>query len=134
MTETRQPSCMARPRSVTLEVNITPTQAIRAFRELAEAADWEWERDEGSRLVDRMMIIMPIANVTRTFRLAILSGDGKGLILTAWQEVAGSSGGITKVEWKDFEKSQEALKQSYENIKLLFPKEYLIQHPKNRVS
>jgi len=42
--------------------------------------------------------------------------------------------GITKVEWKDFEKSQEALKQSYENIKLLFPKEYLIQHPKNRVS
>ena len=99
MTETRQPSSMARPRSVTLEVNITPTQAIRAFRELAEAANWEWEREEGSRLVDRMMIIMPIAHATRTFRLAILSGDGKGLILTAWEEVAGSSGGITKVEW-----------------------------------
>jgi 8-oxo-dGTP pyrophosphatase MutT (NUDIX family) len=42
--------------------------------------------------------------------------------------------GITKVEWLDFEKSQEALKQSYENIKLLFPKEYLIQHPENRIS
>ncbi len=42
--------------------------------------------------------------------------------------------GITKVEWKNFEKTQEALKESYENIKLLFPKEYLIQHPKNRVS
>jgi len=42
--------------------------------------------------------------------------------------------GITKVEWLDFEKSQHALKQSYENIKLLFPKEYLIQHPKNRIS
>ena len=65
---------MARPRSVTLEVNITPTQAIRALRELAEVASWEWERDEGSRLVDRMMIIMPIAQATRTFRLAILSG------------------------------------------------------------
>ena len=41
--------------------------------------------------------------------------------------------GITKVKWKDFEQSQKALKKSYENIKLLFPKEYLIQHPKNRV-
>ena len=99
MTETRQPSYMARPRSVTLEVNITPTQAIRAFRQLAEVADWKWEREEGSRLVDRMMIIMPIAQTTRTFRLAILDGEGKGLILTAWEEVAGSKGGITKVEW-----------------------------------
>ena len=99
MTETRQPSSMARPRSVTLEVNITPTQAIRSLRELAEAADWEWGREEGSRLVDRMMIIMPIARATRTFRMAILSGDGKGLILTAWEEVPGSKGGITKVEW-----------------------------------
>ena len=42
--------------------------------------------------------------------------------------------GITKVEWKNFEKTQEALKESYENIKLLFPKEYLIQHPENRIS
>jgi len=90
---------MARPRSVILEVNITPTQAIRALRELAETADWEWQREEGSRLVDRMMIIMPITRATVTFRLAILSGEGKGLILTAWEEVPGSSGGITKVEW-----------------------------------
>ena len=90
---------MARPRSVTLEVNITPTQAIRALRELAQAANWEWERDEGSRLVDRMMVIMPIARATRTFRIAILTGDGRGLILTAWEEVAGSAGGVTKVEW-----------------------------------
>ena len=90
---------MARPRSEPLEVHITPTQAIRALRELAEVASWEWERDEGRRLVDRMMIIMPIAQATRTFRLAILSGDGKGLILTAWEEVPGSGGGVTKVEW-----------------------------------
>lgn len=90
---------MARPRSVTLEVNITPTQAIRALRELVQLAGWEWERDEGSRLVDRMMVIMPIARATRTFRIAILSGEGRGLILTAWEEVAGSAGGITKAEW-----------------------------------
>ena len=90
---------MARPRSVILEVNIDPTQAVRALRELALSAEWDWERDEGSRLVDRMMVIMPIARATRTFRLAIVSGDGKGLILTAWEEVAGSGGGVTKVEW-----------------------------------
>ena len=90
---------MARPRSVVLEVNIDPTQAVRALRELALSAEWDWERDEGSRLVDRMMVIMPIARATRTFRLAIVSGDGKGLILTAWEEVAGSGGGVTKVEW-----------------------------------
>ena len=80
---------MARPRSVTLEVNTTPTQAIRVFRHLIEEAGWEWERDEGSRLVDRMMIIMPIAKVTRTFRIAVMSGEGQGLTLTAWEEVPG---------------------------------------------
>ena len=90
---------MARPRSVTLEVNITPTQAVRALRELAQSADWEWKREEGKRLVDRMMVIMPITNATRTFRLAVVSGERKGIVMTAWQEVAGSSGGITKVEW-----------------------------------
>lgn len=39
---------------------------------------------------------------------------------------------ITKVKWKNFEKSQKALRKSYENIKLLFPKEYLTMHPKDR--
>jgi 8-oxo-dGTP pyrophosphatase MutT (NUDIX family) len=44
------------------------------------------------------------------------------------------SEGIVKVKWKNFEKSQKALQDSYENIKLLFPKEYLIPHPNDRVS
>lgn len=39
---------------------------------------------------------------------------------------------ITKVKWKNFEKAQKALQKSYENIKLLFPKEYLTTHPKDR--
>jgi len=42
--------------------------------------------------------------------------------------------GIKKVKWKNFEKSQRALQDSYENIKLLFPKEYLTTHPNDRVS
>ncbi len=42
--------------------------------------------------------------------------------------------GIKKVKWKNFEKSQRALQDSYENIKLLFPKEYLTTHPNDRIS
>ncbi|WGK63839.1 NUDIX hydrolase [Croceiramulus getboli] len=42
--------------------------------------------------------------------------------------------GIKKVKWKNFQKSQKALRKSYENIKLLFPKEYLLQHPEDRVA
>ncbi len=90
---------MAKPRSATLEVNVTPTQAIRALRELCGSAEWEWKREEGSRVVDRMMIIMPIARVTKTFRIIITSGPAEGLSLTAWEEVSGSSGGITQTEW-----------------------------------
>ena len=45
-----------------------------------------------------------------------------------------SNEGIKKVKWKKFEKSQKALTNSYENIKLLFPKAYLIMHPNDRVS
>lgn len=32
---------------------------------------------------------------------------------------------ITRVEWKNFEESKTALQNSYENIKLLFPSQYL---------
>lgn len=45
-----------------------------------------------------------------------------------------SEEGIKKVKWKNFEKSQKALSNSYENIKLLFPKEYLISHPNDRIT
>lgn len=42
--------------------------------------------------------------------------------------------GIKKVRWKNFEKTQKALTNSYENIKLLFPENYLIDHSYNRIS
>ena len=41
---------------------------------------------------------------------------------------------IKKAKWKNFEKSHKALQGCYENIKLLFPKEYLTTHPNDRVS
>jgi ADP-ribose pyrophosphatase YjhB (NUDIX family) len=45
-----------------------------------------------------------------------------------------ASEGIKKAKWKNFEKSQRALLKSYANIKLLFPKEYLLQHPNDTQS
>jgi 8-oxo-dGTP pyrophosphatase MutT (NUDIX family) len=42
--------------------------------------------------------------------------------------------GIKKAKWKNFEKSQKALQGCYENVKLLFPKEYLTTHPNDRIT
>ena len=41
---------------------------------------------------------------------------------------------IKKVKWKNFEQSQKAIQGSYENIKLLLPKEYLLPHPNDRIA
>ncbi|WP_373056998.1 NUDIX hydrolase [Zunongwangia sp. H14] len=42
--------------------------------------------------------------------------------------------GIEKAKWKNLKKSQKALEKSYANIKLLFPKEFLSGHSKDRVA
>jgi len=42
--------------------------------------------------------------------------------------------GIKKAKWLNFEKAQKALDKSYENIKMIFPKEYLVKHPNDRIS
>jgi len=42
--------------------------------------------------------------------------------------------GIDKAKWLNFEKAQKALDKSYENIKMIFPKEYLVKHPNDRVA
>lgn len=41
--------------------------------------------------------------------------------------------GIKKAKWKNFDKTQIAIQNSYENIKLLFPAEYLVKHPVDRI-
>jgi len=79
--------------------------------------------------------------IRKTYHVFRRNGEYR-LKITHWYEMHTSfdetfvpekKEGITKVRWKNFAKSQEALKDSYENIKLLFPKEYLTTHPKDRV-
>jgi 8-oxo-dGTP pyrophosphatase MutT (NUDIX family) len=80
--------------------------------------------------------------ITKTYHI-FKRNDKFKLKITYWYEMYSDytgplipepSEGIKKVRWKNFEKSQKALKESYENIKMLFPNEYLIQHPNDRVT
>ncbi len=80
--------------------------------------------------------------ITKTYHIYKHKGKYK-LKETWWYEmyspykgklVPEPSENIEKVAWKNFSEAQSALRESYENIKLLFPKEYLITHPKDRVT
>lgn len=80
--------------------------------------------------------------ITKTYHV-FKRNDTLKLKVTHWYEMYSNYKGelkpqieenITKVRWKNFAKSQKALTESYENIKLLFPKEYLTTHPNDRIS
>jgi 8-oxo-dGTP pyrophosphatase MutT (NUDIX family) len=80
--------------------------------------------------------------ITKTYHI-FKRNDTFKLKITYWYEmysdyngplIPETAEGIKKVKWKNFEQSQKALQDSYENIKLIFPKEYLITHPNDRVS
>ncbi|NND63358.1 MAG: NUDIX hydrolase [Flavobacteriaceae bacterium] len=80
--------------------------------------------------------------ITKTYHVFKRNGKFK-LKATYWYEMFTTydgplkpekSEGIKKAKWKNFEKTQKALRDSYENIKLLFPKEYLTTHPNDRVA
>ena len=80
--------------------------------------------------------------IAKTYHVFKRNGEFK-LKITHWYEMhtdydedltPQAEEGIKKAKWKNFEKSQKALRDSYENIKLLFPKEYLTTHPKDRIS
>ena len=80
--------------------------------------------------------------ITKTYHIFKRNGKFK-LKVTYWYEMyteydgglkPQKDEGIKKAKWKSFEKSQKALLNSYENIKLLFPKEYLTANPNDRVA
>ncbi len=86
---------------------------------------------------------LEIRNFLMTTYHVFTRNDKFRLKITYWYEmfsdyegalIPEQTEGIKKVKWKDFEKSQKALLDSYENIKLLFPTEYLTTHPNDRVA
>ena len=90
---------MVRRNSLDLELSVAPVDCIRSLRKLCEDKGWTLERNEGARLVDRFAIIMPMAQSTRTLGVTVTSGPLRGLNLTAWSEVRGTSGKIHCISW-----------------------------------
>ena len=82
-----------------LEVSTTPIENIKAFRRIASSNGWSLQSHEGSRLVDRFAIIMPMAQNARTLGLEILDGPLKGLEMHSWAETKGSAGAINVSSW-----------------------------------
>lgn len=90
---------MVKRATLDLEVSTSPVECIKALRQLTESTGWQLERHEGSRLVDRFAIIMPMARSTRTLGLLIKDGPLRGLELVCWSETRGSSGAINIASW-----------------------------------
>ena len=57
------------------------------------------ERHEGSRMVDRFAIIMPMTQTARTLGIRVLDGPLRGLEVTSWSETRGSAGSLNVVSW-----------------------------------
>ena len=90
---------MVRRATQDFEVSVSPVQSIKVFRLLAEESGLSMERHEGSRMVDRFAIIMPMTQTTRTLGLRILDGPLRGLEVTSWAETRGSSGALNMISW-----------------------------------
>ena len=52
---------MLKRKEFILEVSTSPIENVKAFRLIAESNDWPIKTHEGSRLVDRFAIIIPMA-------------------------------------------------------------------------
>ena len=90
---------MVAKREFILEVSTTPAQNIKALRQQGENMDWSMTRHEGSRMVDRFAIIMPMVQSARTLGLSFDDGALSGLEMHTWQETTGSSGAVCKTAW-----------------------------------
>ena len=103
---------------------------------IEESAIREVEEETGVRDLEIKRFI------TRTYHVFRRKGKLR-LKETYWYEmytefdgelIPEQSEGIKKAKWKNFEKSQKALKKSYANIKMLFPEKYLAGKSEDRVA
>jgi hypothetical protein len=78
---------------------VPPTAMIRALRQLGNQANWSMKRLEGSKMVDRWAVIIPLAQHARTIGLAITAGPFAGLEVHCWSHTAGSAGAVHHSVW-----------------------------------
>lgn len=90
---------MLKRREFKLEVSTSPVENIKALRKITELENWSITSHEGSRLVDRFAIIMPMAQNARTLGIEIIEGPLQGLEMHSWAETKGSAGAINMTAW-----------------------------------
>ena len=90
---------MLKRKEFILEVSTSPIENVKAFRVIAESNDWSFATHEGSRLVDRFAIIIPMAQSARTLGLELKEGPLQGLEMNSWAETKGSAGAINMAAW-----------------------------------
>lgn len=91
---------MMSSRLVEIPVSVTPTDAIRAIREIGEQDNWKMRRIEESKIVSRWAIVMPVSKMARVLGIIVEEGDAKGLAMRVWSHTPGSAGKITKVSFE----------------------------------
>ncbi len=91
---------MMSSRIVEIPVSVTPTDAIRAIREIGEYNNWKMRRLEEAKMVSRWAIVMPISKMARVLGIAVEDGEAKGFSMRVWSHTPGSAGKITKVSFE----------------------------------
>jgi len=100
MGESLEAEAMASSRLLEIPVSITPTDAIRALREIGESRGWEMSRIQESRMVHRWAIIVPISRQARVLGLVVEDGESAGLSIRSWSYVPGSAGRLSTVSFE----------------------------------
>tara|TARA_B100001765_G_scaffold184394_1_gene128666 strand:- start:411 stop:914 length:504 start_codon:yes stop_codon:yes gene_type:complete len=100
MGESLEAEAMASSRLLEIPVSITPTDAIRALREIGEARGWEMSRIQESRMVHRWAIVVPISRQARVLGLVVEDGESAGLSIRSWSYVPGSAGRLSTVSFE----------------------------------
>jgi len=91
---------MMSSRLVEIPVSVTPTDAIRAIREIGEHKNWKMRRLEEAKMVNRWAIVMPISKMARVLGITVEDGEAKGFSMRVWSHTPGSAGKITKVSFE----------------------------------
>ena len=100
MGESLEAEAMASSRLLEIPVSITPTDAIRALREIGEARGWEMRRIQETRMVHRWAIVVPISRQARVLGLVMEGGEAAGLSIRSWSYVPGSAGMLSTVSFE----------------------------------
>ena len=100
MGESLEAESMASSRLLEIPVSITPTDAIRALREIGESKGWEMRRIQESRMVHRWAIVVPISRQARVLGLVVEAGEAAGLSIRSWSYVPGSAGRLSTVSFE----------------------------------